>query len=185
MGVARASDLEAHGLTAGQIAALRARGVIERVGRGMYRLPDADVTEHHSLALAARKAPNSVVCLVSALRFHDLTTQAAHEVWIAIERDGRSPKMEYPPLRIIRMSGESFTHGIEEHFVEGVPVTLFSAAKTVADCFKFRNRLGLDVAIEALRDYLRRRSGTMDDLWRAAEACRVQRVMRPYMEAIV
>ena len=185
LGIGRAKDLEARGLTSGQIASMRARGVIERVGRGLYRLPDSELTEHHGLALAARKAPAAVVCLLSALRFHDLTSQAAYEVWLAIERDARAPKMDYPPLRITRMSAATILFGIEKHVVEGVPVRVFSAAKTVADCFKFRNRLGLEVAIEALRDFRRKRNSSMDDLWNAAGACRVQRVMLPYMEAIV
>lgn len=183
-GVARTSDLESAGLTRVQIARLRDDGVIERVARGLYRLPGADVTEHHDLVMVASRSPDSIVCLVSALRFHDLTTQVAHEVWLAIPRDARAPALEYPPLRVIRMSGQSIEFGVEVHRLEGVDVRMFAASKTVADCFKFRNTVGLDVAIEALQDFRRLRKGTMDDLWRAAAACRVQRVMRPYMEAI-
>jgi len=183
LGIARARDLADAGLDGKQITSLREAGVIEQVGRGLYRLPDSGVTEHHGLALAGRKAPAGVVCLLSALRFHDLTSQAAYEVWLALPRAARIPKIDYPSLRVVRMSPDSIAFGMQEHVVENVPVLVFGPAKTVADCFKFRNRVGLEVALEALKEF-RANGGSMDELWRAAEVCRVQRVMRPYMEAI-
>lgn len=183
LGIARARDLAEAGLDPKQVATLRDEGTIEQVARGLYRLPDSGVTEHHGLALVGRKAPTGVACLLSALRFHDLTSQAAYEVWLALPSNARVPKVEYPPIRIVRMSPESIAFGVEEHVVENVPVRVFGPAKTVADCFKFRNRVGLEVALEALKEY-RAHGGSMDELWRAAEVCRVQRVMRPYMEAI-
>ncbi|MFH0946513.1 MAG: type IV toxin-antitoxin system AbiEi family antitoxin domain-containing protein [Planctomycetota bacterium] len=184
VGIARAKDFEEQGLLPAHVSTLRERGIIERVGHGLYRLPGAELTEHHTLAIAASKSPSAVVCLLSALRFHDLTTQAAYEVWLAIARGARTPRLEYPPLTVIRMSETSFAHGVEEHNVEGVRVRVFSATKTVADCFKFRSRIGLEVAIEALQDFRASRNGSMDDLWNVAEACRVQRVIRPYMETL-
>jgi predicted transcriptional regulator of viral defense system len=183
-GVLRAKDLDALGLPRQALARLHRRGVLDRVGRGLYVLAGADVTEHHTLAEAARRVPHGVVCLLSALRFHDLTTQDPFDVWIAIENKARRPVPEALPLRVVYMSGAAFEEGVEEHEVEGVAVRVYSAAKTVADCFKYRSRVGLDVAIEALRDY--RRSGTFDAdaLWHSAQVCRVATVMRPYMEAV-
>ncbi len=125
-----------------------------------------------------------MVCLLSALQNHHLTTQAPFEVWLAIAEKARLPKIEYPPLRVVRFSGPSLSFGIEEHEVDGVRVRVYSPAKTVADCFKYRNKIGLDVAIEALRDCLRQRKATRDELWSAAKVCRMSNVMRPYLEAV-
>jgi predicted transcriptional regulator of viral defense system len=140
------------------------------------------VTAHHSLAVVARVVPKGVVCLLSALAYHDLGTQLPHEVWLAIGATARRPARSPARLRVVRMSGPPLTSGVEVHNIEGVPVRIFNAAKTVADCFRFRNKIGLDVAIEALRAY--RRRGDLDALWRYAEICRVARVIRPYLEAI-
>ena len=138
-----------------------------------------------ALAAAARRVPAGVVCLLSALRLHDLTTQAPFEVWMAIDHKARRPSVADLPLRIVRFSGQALATGIQERRVGGVIVRFYSAAKTVADCFKFRNKIGLDVALEALREYLRHRKGTVDDLWRSAKICRVENVIRPYLEALV
>jgi predicted transcriptional regulator of viral defense system len=181
-GVLRPRDLAAGRIPRSYLQRLVERGVVERTGRGLYRLAGGEVAEHHSLAEACKRVPHGVVCLLSALRFHDLTTQAPFEVWMAIDVAARSPAAGYPPLRIVRMSGEARTTGVEEHPVEGVAVKVFSAAKSVADCFKYRNKIGLDVAIEALREY-RRVRGSMDDLWRFARTCRVSNVIRPFLEA--
>jgi predicted transcriptional regulator of viral defense system len=160
-------------------------GLVERAGRGLYRLADADATELHSLALAAKRVPHGVVCLLSALAFHGMGTQLPHRTWLAVDRRARSPaSTDGPPLRLVRLSGPTLTEGVVEHVVEGVPVRVTSPARTVADCFKFRNKVGVDVAIEALRDFRRLRLGTNDDLWRYATLDRVTAVMRPYMEAI-
>lgn len=185
VGVAATRDLAQQGLTRTEIRRLAANGVLEQVARGLYRLPENTPTELHDLAIASRKSPRGTICLISALRLHDLTTQAAHEVWIALPHKARAPRLKYPLLRIIRMSGASLDHGVEQRTIEGIPVRVYSAAKTVADCFKFRNRIGLDVAIEALRDYVRKHRRRTDDLYRAATACRVERVMRPYLESMV
>jgi predicted transcriptional regulator of viral defense system len=184
-GVLRPRDLARADLPADYLWRLYRKEKLERVGRGLYVLPGADLTEHHTLAEAALRVPHGVVCLLSALRFHDLTTQAPYEVWMAIDVKARRPKEEIIPLRIVRFSGEALTAGVEEHGVEGVSVKVYSSAKTVADCFKYRNKIGLDVALEALRDCWRQRLATADELWRYAEVCRVARVMRPYLESLV
>lgn len=184
-GVLRGSDLEAEGIPRQYLYRLYDKGALERVARGLYMLAGADVTEHHTMVEVSRRVPHGVVCLLSALRFHELTTQNPFGVWLAIENHARRPKVEALPLRIVYMSGEAFTSGVEEHEIEGVAVPIYSAAKTVADCFKFRNKIGTDVAIEALRDYRRHAGFDMDALWRYAEVCRVASVMRPYLEAIV
>jgi len=161
------------------------RGELTRVARGLYTRPGAEMSVRRSLVEAAKLAPNAVVCLLSALRFHDLTTQAPSEVWLAIENKAWRPSVDTAAVRLVYMSGEAFTAGIETHRIERVPVRVYSAAKTVADCFKFRNKIGLDVAIEALRDYLRRNRRGADELWKYAKVCRVTRVIRPYLEALI
>jgi len=183
-GVLRARDLDAMGIPRVVLSRLCRRGLLVRTGRGLYVPSDIEPSENHSLAGAQKKVPRGVVCLLSALRFHDLTTQVPFEVWMAIHPKARKPRVDHPPVRIVRFSGEALTFGVEEHRVEGVPVRVTSLAKTVADCFKYRNKIGLDVAIEALRDFRLSRAGTMDELWRAAEVCRVLNVMRPYVDAI-
>ena len=185
LGIARSRDLERAGLSRSQIGRLRQAGHIDRVGRGLYALPGAVLGERHSLAEAARRVPRGVVCLLSALRFHGLTTQNPFEVWMAIELKAWRPKSQGVPLRLIYMSGASFTSGVEELAVGGVPVRVFGPAKTVADCFKFRNKTGLDVAVEALREYRRLHPKGLDELWRYAEVDRVTRVIQPYLEALV
>ncbi len=183
-GVLRPRDLERLGIPRSYLQRLLKRGEVERVGRGLYMLPDADVTEHHSFVEACKRVPHGVLCLLSALRFHQLTTQNPFEVWLAIPQQAWRPKDPDVPLRIFYLSPKAYEAGIEEHQLEGVKVRVYSAAKTVADCFKFRNKIGLDVALEALRDYRRKYRGGLDDVWRFAEICRVTRVMRPYLEAL-
>jgi predicted transcriptional regulator of viral defense system len=183
MGVLRPRDLRAHGIPRVILTRLHMKERLRRVARGLYVLPEADVSEHHSLAEACKRVPDGVVCLLSALRFHGLTTQSPFEIWMAIDVKARKPKVETPHLRVVRFSGKALVYGVEEHQVEGVPVRVTSPAKTVADCFKYRNKIGLDVAVEALKDYRRARK-SLDDLWKAAEAVRVASVIRPYMEAI-
>jgi predicted transcriptional regulator of viral defense system len=160
------------------------QGRLERVGRGMYSLPGFEMELHHSLAEAAKRVPRCVVCLLSALTFHNLTTQMPSQVWIAIDRKARKPKTDGVKLRIMRFSGAALSQGIEEHSIEGIPVRVFSVAKTIADCFKYRNKVGLDVALEVLREGWRERRFTMDDLWRYAKICRVANVMSPYLESL-
>lgn len=160
-------------------------GSLKRIGRGHYCLPDQPLTEHHSLAIVARAIPSGVVCLLSALAFHGIGTQLPAEVWVAIDRRARWPSLRYPPLRIVRFSGQAFTAGIETHFVEGQALKVYGVAKTLADLFKYRNKIGLDVALEALREAWRERRFTMDELDHYARICRVQRVMAPYLEVLV
>ena len=180
-----ARDLAAEGIHRQVLSRMVEAGELERVTRGQYRLPDHPLTEHHGLALASAAVPQGVVCLLSALAFHDIGTQLPFEVWIAIDRRARRPTLMQPPLRIVRASGAALTEGVESHRIEGQPVRVFSVAKTLADCFKYRNKIGLDVALEALREAWRARRFTMDELDRCAAVCRVQRVMRPYLESLV
>jgi predicted transcriptional regulator of viral defense system len=182
-GMVRVRDVLRHGLHPENLRRLCARGLLIRAGRGLYIPADAPPTENRTLAQVCKRVPHGVVCLLSALRFHDLTTQLPHEVWLAIERHAWRPREEDVSLRVIRPSGPAFTFGVVEHRVEGVPVKVYSPAKTVADCFKYRNKVGRDVALEALRDCRRQRKATLDELWRAARVCRVANVMRPYLEA--
>ncbi len=184
IGIARSRDLERAGVTRTQMRRLRERGLIERVARGLYMLPGSARTERHDLAEAARRVPRGVVCLLSALRFHGLTTQNPFELWMAIDRKAWRPAVEHPPLRLVYLAGPALHEGVEEHDVGGVTVRVFSAAKTVADCFKFRNKIGIDVAVEALRDYRRRHPKRLEAVWRFAELNRVARVLQPYLESI-
>jgi predicted transcriptional regulator of viral defense system len=184
-GVLRPRDLDQHGIPRQYLALLERKGLIRRTGRGLYVLGDTDnVTENHTLAEACKRVPAGVVCLLSALRLHGLTTQAPFEVWMALDPKAWLPKVDHPPIRFVRFSGPALTQGGERRKVEGVAVRLYNPAKTVADCFKYRNKIGTDVAVEALRDCLGRRKATVDELWHFAKVCRVANVMRPYMEAV-
>lgn len=171
-------------MTRPQLRSLVSRGVLEQRARGLYALPDAAVSENRTLAEVGKKVPQGVICLLSALRFHELTTQAPHEVWLALERPAWSPFIAHITLRITRFSGQSFSEGQEKHIIEGVPVRITSPAKTVTDCFKYRNKIGLDVAIEALREARRKRLCTMNELMNFARICRVAKVMQPYLESL-
>jgi predicted transcriptional regulator of viral defense system len=184
MGLIRPRDVEATGIHREYLLRLYRKGDLERVGRGLYALPGTQTSESISLAEVAKRVPNAVICLISALQFHNLTTQIADRVWIAIEYKRWEPTFDYPPLEIVRLTGRAFSFGVEEHKVDRVSVRVYSPAKTVADCFKFRNKIGLDVALEALRETWRSRKATMDELWEAAKVCRVANVMRPYLEAV-
>ena len=180
----RARDLALEGLPTIVLTRLVSAGKLERVARGIYSLPNQAISENRSLAEVAIRVPRGVICLISALRVHDIGTQAPHEVWLAIPHRMLSPRLDKPALRVIRMSGPSLTEGIDRLNVDGVEVPVFNAAKTIADCFKYRNKIGLDVALEALRDGWTKRKVTMDDLWRYAVVDRVGNVMRPYLESV-
>jgi predicted transcriptional regulator of viral defense system len=164
--------------------ALRKEGQIVSVARGLYRIADAPELSDPDMATVAAKIPSAVVCLLSALNFHNLTTQIPHQVYVALPRHTTYPRLEHPPLRIFQFSKASYEAGIETKRIEGVELKVYCPAKTVVDCFKFRNQVGLDVALEALRDAWRHKRVTMDDLWRFAQVCRVTNVMRPYLESI-
>ncbi|MGE3163739.1 MAG: type IV toxin-antitoxin system AbiEi family antitoxin domain-containing protein [Planctomycetota bacterium] len=160
-------------------------GQLVRISRGVYALPEHPVTESHGLALVAASVPDGVVCLISALAYHGIGTQLPHEVWIALDRRAHRPTLEYPPLRVVRFTGEALTEGVEEHPIEGRSVRIYCAAKTIADSFKYRNKIGIEVALEALREGWKARAFTMDQIERYAAICRVERVMKPYLEALV
>jgi predicted transcriptional regulator of viral defense system len=183
-GLIRPCDLAPLGIARVSLTRAVRQGQLEHIGRGLYGLPGREVSAHGSLAEVARRVPKGVVCLLTALRFHGLTTQAPFEVWLAIENKAIAPKLDYPPLRIVRFSGEAFTEGVEEHTVDAVTVRVTSVAKTVADCFKYRNKIGLDVALEALREAWFGKRMTSDNIWRFAKVCRVANVMRPYLESL-
>lgn len=178
-------DVVAAGIHRQTLSRLVREGELERVTRGQYRVPAMPMTEHHGLAMVAAAVPQGVVCLLSALGFHGIGTQLPSEVWLAIDRRARRPALRYPPLRVVRFTGEALTKGIETHRVEGQSVRVYTLAKTVADCFKYRNKIGLEVAIEALREAWRERRITMDEMDRYARICRVERVMRPYIEVLI
>lgn len=180
----RARDLAEHQLPTVVLSRLVAAGKLERVARGVYSLPGRRLSEHRSLAEVALRVPRGVVCLLSALRVHGIGTQAPFEVWLAIPHRMPVPRLDQPTVRAVRMSGPALTEGIDRMLVDGVEVPVFNAAKTVADCFKYRNKIGLDVALEALHDGWTQRKLTMDALWHYATINRVANVMRPYLKSV-
>jgi predicted transcriptional regulator of viral defense system len=181
----RARDVSRLGVPTVTLTRLVHAGKLERLARGLYGVPGrSGMTEHRSLAEVAARVPRGVICLLSALRFHEIGTQSPHEVWIAMTNRASVPRLDSPALRIVRMSDSALAEGFDEHLVEGVKLRVFGTARTVVDCFKFRNKIGLDVALEALRDGWRQRKFSIDDLWRHAARQRVVNVMRPYVEAI-
>jgi len=182
--VARSRWLERKGVSRAKVQRLVKQGDLIRLRRGIYSQPDqSETTEHHDLVVVAMSIPRGVICLLSALRFHGLGTQNPAEVWVAIHGKARKPKIEYPPVKIVRFSGLALEHGVETHEIEGVTVCVTSPARTVADCFKFRNKIGPDIALEALREYRRARK-SLDELAQAAQEVRVANVIRPYLEAL-
>lgn len=180
----RARDLKARGIPTIALTRLVAAGKIERVARGLYSQPSRAISAHRSLAEACLRVPRGVICLLSALRVHEIGTQAPFEVWMAIPQRMVAPRLDQPALRVIRMSGTALTEGIETIAVDGVRVPVFNPAKTVSDCFKYRNKIGLDVALEALHEGWRQKRFTMDELSRYATINRVANVMRPYLESL-
>ena len=183
-GFIRAKELHEHGFSRTTLLRMLGEGHIIRVARGLYCSTDVQSNENHSLLETAKLVPKGTFCLLSALRFHGLTTQEPYEVWIALPNKHWTPKMNNTALRIIRMSGKSLDHGIQTHVSEGIHMNIYSPAKTVVDCFKFRSTVGMDVAIEALKDCWKKKQATMDEIHQAAQICRMSNVMRPYMEAI-
>jgi len=183
-GMVRGRDIAALGISPTHLQRLYEQGLLVRSGRGVYLPAEADIDANASVAEVALRVPAGVVCLLSALQFHGLTTQSPHQVWIALPLRANTPRLDYPPLRVVHLSGEALIEGIEVHQVGGATVHVYSPAKTVADCFKFRNKVGLDVALEALRDTWSKRRTTVDELWHYATICSVARIMRPYLESI-
>ncbi len=180
----RAADVRQHGWSPQLLLSLHKNDKLQRVARGLYRLPDAEITEHQTLLEVCQRLPKSVLCLLTALQYHGIGTQIPHEVWVALPEATHSPAIEYPKLRIARLRGEAYSEGIQTVTEHGAKIRVYCAAKTVTDCFKFRNKVGLDVALEALKDAWRSRKVTMTELSYFARINRVERVMQPYLEAI-
>ncbi len=184
VGVIRAKDMAAQGIHPSVLQNLEQQGLLIKSGRGLYTSMEADITEHHSLVEAVKRVPNGVICLLSALSFYELTSQAPFEVWMAIPQKARHPKDNLIPLRIVYMSGSALDMGIEDHRIEGITVRVYCIAKTVVDCFKYRNKIGLDVALEALRECWLKRRCSIDEIWRYARFCRMENFMRPYLDSL-
>jgi len=182
-GLLRPADLQRKGLPPDYLRDFKRQNLAEMVARGTYVPVDHNHTENHSYAVVAKRVPHGVICLLSALSFHRLTTQNPSQVWLAVDQKAWAPRLAYPPIRLVRFSGEALTAGVEEHPVEGVKLRVYSVAKTIADLFKFRYKVGLDVAMEALRDGLKARRTTRDEIMRYARICRVAKVMQPYLES--
>lgn len=183
-GILRPGDLDAIGVYRVVLTRMTAKGLLERVGRGLYRLPESQGSEHESLIAVATRVPQAVFCLLSALQFHELTTQLPRQLWFAMPRGSHTPKIDYPPVRMVQFAGSAYSEGVEVFERDRVKLRVYCVAKTVADCFKYRNKIGLDVALEALKDARAQKKASSDDIWRYAKICRVTNVMRPYLEAI-
>jgi predicted transcriptional regulator of viral defense system len=183
--VISARDLSSAGVPTRLLSQMTISGQLRRIGRGLYAHPNAAASIHQSIIEASKHAPKAVVCLLSALQVHGIGTQAPFEVWVALPAGTHTPHMAYPPLRVIRLSGPAFTAGIDIVKLDGVPVRIYNTAKTITDCFKLRNKIGLDVALEALREAWSARKVTMKDLEHYAKINRMSNVMRPYLEALV
>lgn len=177
-------ELVAAGIHRQVLSRLVSAGQLDRIARGQYRLAEQPVTESHGLVIACAAVPQGVICLLSALQFHGIGTQLPSQVWIAIDRRAHRPSLKYPPLRVVRYTGAALTEGVGSHRREGLTIRVYGVAKTLADCFKYRNKIGLDVALEALRESWKSRKFTMDELDHHASICRVRRVLRPYLEAL-
>ncbi|MDE0711068.1 MAG: type IV toxin-antitoxin system AbiEi family antitoxin domain-containing protein [Rhodospirillales bacterium] len=184
-GLVRMPDLRDAGVGAETVARLVRDGTVVRVARGLYQLANANPDPRRSLAEASALVPKGVICLTSALQFHELTLQMPSAVWMAIDRTGWKPNLEYPPVRFVRFSGHALDGGVKRHLIEGIDVPIFEPAKSIVDCFRYRNKIGLDIALEGLREGLRSGRVTSDQLWEFARTTRVWSVMRPYVEAMV
>ena len=184
-GMLRLADALRTGITRGTIERMLEKGTLERLSRGLYRLADAEPLPNPDLAVVAAKVPQGVICLISALAFHELTTQIPHEVHVAIPRSAEPPRIEHPPIASFRFSGKAFSEGIEKHRLGPIVAKVYSREKTLADCFKYRSRIGLDTCLEAVRFYQRQKKYNVDALLHFADVCRVKKVMQPYLEAIL
>ncbi|MCM2287879.1 MAG: AbiEi antitoxin N-terminal domain-containing protein [Sulfuritalea sp.] len=183
-GTLRASDLDEVSIPRVYLTRLTKGGQLENVGRGLYRFPENSPSEHESLVAIATRVPQAVFCLLTALQFHELTTQLPRQIWIAMPRGSHTPRIDYPPVKMIQFSGDAYVQGIEEYERDRVTLRVYGIAKTIVDCFKHRNKIGLDVALEALKEARSRNKVSADDLWHYAKICRVANVMRPYLEAV-
>lgn len=183
-GLLRASELDAIGVPRVVLTRLATAGLLEKPARGLYRLADAHASEHDSLVQIATKAPQAVFCLLTALQFHQLTTQLPRQIWIGMPRGSHAPRIKYPPVKMVQFTGDAYLEGVEIVKRDGVALRVYGVAKTVADCFKHRNKIGLDVALEALKEVRASNKASVDEIWRYAKICRVANVMRPYLESI-
>jgi len=183
--MARLRELTAAGVNEETVARLVRTGDIVRLARGLYQLPGVDFQAEHSLAEAAKLVPKGVICLISALQFHRLTVQLPPFIWMAIDRTTRKPKLDYPPIHFVRFGAQALTMGVEAHVIEGVNVRIYDPAKTVVDCFRYRNKIGTDVALEGLREAIRQKRARPDDIARYARACRAWTVIRPYLQSVL
>jgi predicted transcriptional regulator of viral defense system len=184
-GIIRVRDAMSQGIHPEYLRRLCEKGLLVKMGRGLYIPADREISANIGLAQVAKRVPHAVICLLSALQFHEMGTQLPHEVWIAIDGKAAKPQIDYPPVRVMRFSGKALSEGIEEHTIEKITVKVYNKAKTVADCFKYRNKIGLDVALEALKDCRQRKLCSNDELWKYAKICRVSNVMRPYLEVLL
>ncbi|MFA6302801.1 MAG: type IV toxin-antitoxin system AbiEi family antitoxin domain-containing protein [Legionella sp.] len=184
MGVFRISELAKKGITRATVSRLVSENKLEKLAPGLYCLPETEFSEKESLIIIASRAPQAVFCLLTALQIHDLTTQLPRKVWIAMPKGSHTPKMDYPPLKMVQYSADAFREGVEIIESDNIKLSVYNIAKTIADCFKHRNKIGLDVAIEALKEAYTKNKVTVDELWHYAKICRVANVMRPYIEAI-
>ena len=184
-GMFRAGEAIKAGVHPRTLYAMRDKGVIERIGRGMYRFADLAPLGNPDLATVALKIPKGVICLISALAYHELTTEIPHEIYLALPRGAEPPRLDFPPLRVFWFSGPAFEGGIGQHVVDGIALKVYSPEKILADCFKYRNKIGLDVVLEALKFYRQRKRFQVDELMHYARVCRVEKVMRPYVEALL
>ena len=182
-GLIRSTEAIQSGVHPRTLYALRDSGTLEQISRGVYRLAELDAISSPDLVTVASRVPHAVICLISALSFHNITTQIPHQVSIAIDRDSRIPKIHFPPISVHRFSSESFSAGTEEHKIDSMIVRIYSAEKTIADCFKFRNKIGIEIVLEALKLYKSRRNFNLDKLLEYARICRVERIIGPYLEA--
>ena len=182
--LARTRDFEAIGIERPTLAKWVVQGDVQKVARGAYALPGYEPNEHTTIMIIAKRSPDAIICLLSALRFHNLTTQAPFQVWVAVATRARPPRMDYPQIRVVRFSERLLDEGVETRLLDGVPIRITSPSRTVVDCFKFRNKIGLEVAIEALRDVRKTKKSNADELWHFAKLARVSNVMRPYLESV-
>jgi predicted transcriptional regulator of viral defense system len=184
-GILRTAQALREGIHPSTLYAMRDAGTLEAITRGVYRLADKEPLGNPDLVTVATRVPGGIFCLISALAFHEITTQIPHEVHVALPRGAEQPRLGHPPIKTYRFTGEAFTEGVESHEVDGVSVRIYSPEKTLADCFKFRNKVGLDTVVEAVRFYRDRRNVKVDELMHYAAICRVQKIIRPYLEAIL
>lgn len=184
-GILKTGEALSAGIHPRTLYEMKKSGILEKLARGLYRLTDMPPLSNPDFVSVALKVPNGVICLISALAYHEITTQIPHEVYLALNRGAEPPKLEHPPIRIFWFTGEAFTHGIENYKLDDVQARIYSPEKTIADCFKYRNKIGLDTAIEALKFYRERKRFKVDDLMQFARVCRVEKVMRPYLEALL